>query len=175
MPEQPNFFLILAGSLCQAWVRLYTAAVPDREKTRRVEEVKSDLWEQSHQPTTRPTSTAVHILLRLIRGIPADLIWSATASAGQPRSGVREGGLPRQVFRLLTPVYVVFVMIVVVFNLPVHQTAIELHVLKGSGAAIISLTVGSRLMQKNLGVGLLVGVPGLLWLPRILEYVLATT
>jgi hypothetical protein len=60
------------------WVRLYTAGLPPEIREVRRAELESDLWEQEHEAAAadgRPTKTAMQVLHRLVRGIPADLCW----------------------------------------------------------------------------------------------------
>jgi hypothetical protein len=60
------------------WVRLYTAGLPSEIREARCAELESDLWEHEHEAVTavgRPTKTAIQVLHRLVRGIPADLAW----------------------------------------------------------------------------------------------------
>lgn len=72
--------LILARviHMTRHWVRLYTAGLPPEIRKVRREELESDLWEQEHEAAAadgRPTKTAMQVLHRLVRGIPADLCW----------------------------------------------------------------------------------------------------
>jgi hypothetical protein len=72
------FALSVASKLPGAWVWLYTADLPERSRTRRQLEVRSDLWEQlaeSRSAGSDEDATAVHILARLLAGVPADLFW----------------------------------------------------------------------------------------------------
>ena len=60
------------------WVRLYTAGLPPEIREARCAELESDLWEQDHEAAAadgRPTKTAMQVLHRLVRGIPADVSW----------------------------------------------------------------------------------------------------
>jgi hypothetical protein len=64
--------------LTRRWVRLYTAGLPPEIREARRAELESDLWEQDHEAAAagvRPTMTAMQVLHRLVRGLPADLSW----------------------------------------------------------------------------------------------------
>lgn len=70
--------LAQAQVLVLAWVRAYTARLPADVRDRRREEVAADVWEQSHEAMVRGASAralAAHVLLRWLRGVPADLTW----------------------------------------------------------------------------------------------------
>ena len=64
-----------AASLVRGWTRLYTSRLPASVRERRRAEVESDLWEsQQHQDGCTPAA-ALHVLARLLLGIPDDLGW----------------------------------------------------------------------------------------------------
>src|SRR5215467_8094597 len=64
-----------AASLVRGWTRLYTSRLPANVRERRRAEVESDLWE-SQQPEDGCTpAVALHVLARLVLGIPDDLGW----------------------------------------------------------------------------------------------------
>ena len=57
----------------QAWVGLYTGALPAETGERRRLELESDMWEQLHDPAeTRP---GLALMGRWVRGVPSDLWW----------------------------------------------------------------------------------------------------
>lgn len=60
------------------WLRLYTAGLPTDLRTRRKEELESDLYE--HQADRRreyasSVRVGFEVLGRVVRGMPADLVW----------------------------------------------------------------------------------------------------
>ena len=60
------------------WVQLYTAGLPADLRDTRREEIDADLWEQVREAAlmARPISTLrSQIALRLVLGVPADLLW----------------------------------------------------------------------------------------------------
>ena len=64
--------------LTRRWVWLYTAGLPAEVREPRRAELESDLWEQEQEAGAagcRPTTTALHVLRRFMRGIPADVSW----------------------------------------------------------------------------------------------------
>jgi hypothetical protein len=77
---------ILRGAiaLVRLWTRVYTAGLsPDLREARRAE-IESDLWEFQQDPVAdRDLHPSVHVLVRLMLGIPDDLRWRAVhASVG---------------------------------------------------------------------------------------------
>jgi hypothetical protein len=63
--------LRLAIALVRAWTYLFTVGMPHRVRQWRRAEIACDLWEQSHD--RRPA--AGQVIWRLLRGIPADILW----------------------------------------------------------------------------------------------------
>ena len=78
--------LELAIAVVRMWTRLYTARMPPGLGAARRAEIESDLWE-FHQDriTRRGLHPIVHVLVRLVLGIPDDLCWRAAhVSAVRP-------------------------------------------------------------------------------------------
>lgn len=68
--------LRFALTIVRVWTTLYTSGMPDGLRETRRAEIESDLWESQHD--RRPESDlggGVQILLRLLRGVPDDLLW----------------------------------------------------------------------------------------------------
>lgn len=60
------------------WTLLLVRGLPERVARDRFDEIASDLWEQQHDAAARgrrAVPTAASILLRALRGVPADLQW----------------------------------------------------------------------------------------------------
>ena len=55
----------ITATLVRAWTRLYTVGMPREWRDQRRAEIESDLWESEQQDA----------IVRLIRGMPADLGW----------------------------------------------------------------------------------------------------
>jgi len=64
-------FEFAAGAV-RLWTRLYTWRLDPDVRSRRVAEIESDLWEGRH---ATPPLAAWEVVVRLGRGIPADLSW----------------------------------------------------------------------------------------------------
>ena len=78
-----------AIALTRSWTSIYTRGLPSGLRDRRCDEINSDLWEHRRQAGAQgetSTGTALHILLRLFLGAPADLVWR-TETAAAVRSG----------------------------------------------------------------------------------------
>jgi hypothetical protein len=68
--------LRFALTIVRVWTTFYTSGMPDGLRETRRAEIDSDLWESQHD--RRPESdlgVGVQILLRLLRGVPDDLLW----------------------------------------------------------------------------------------------------
>lgn len=79
-----------------AWVSAYTAGLPAEVRDRRRGEVASDMWEHAREADTRghgERSFRAHVLLRLLFGMPADVIWRMEQEWLAARKGRQE---PRQ-------------------------------------------------------------------------------
>jgi hypothetical protein len=63
-------------TLVRAWTALYTVNMPRALADVRRAEILSDLWEYTHDPQRAGDLVAAcHVLLRLIRGVPDDVLW----------------------------------------------------------------------------------------------------
>ena len=68
--------LRFALTIVRVWTTLYTSGMPDGLRETRRAEIESDLWESQHD--RRPESdlgVSGQILLRLLRGVPDDVLW----------------------------------------------------------------------------------------------------
>lgn len=68
----------IATAVALAWVRIYTLGLPDAVRSRRIEEIHSDTWEQwsdQRDANMGAAEIGAQTLSRLIRGAPADLLW----------------------------------------------------------------------------------------------------
>jgi uncharacterized protein (TIGR03435 family) len=80
------------------WTWLYTHGLSHEDRTRRRREIESDLWEYEADHREKPPAVyAVHLLLRLVLGIPDDIAWrvkqASQSSALTDRSVVLAGRL----------------------------------------------------------------------------------
>lgn len=67
-----------AGDIARAWTRLYTIGLAEAVRERRALELESDLWEHEADrfgEQAAPALVGVEVLGRMVRGIPADLLW----------------------------------------------------------------------------------------------------
>ena len=70
--------VVAAHQLVRGWVWLYTLGLPLETRNARRTEIDSDLWDQAHTwGVHRPSTSgdASSVLLRCLRGVPADLLW----------------------------------------------------------------------------------------------------
>ena len=72
--------LPLAAALVRAWTFLYTCPLDSEVRDARRAEIASDLWEFQHDDANSgDISSALHVLTRLVFGIPDDVTWSVGA------------------------------------------------------------------------------------------------
>lgn len=64
-----------AAALVSTWTRVYTWRMDAWRRDVRRAEIESDLWEFEHDSNARGLSPAVHVLARLVIGIPSDVCW----------------------------------------------------------------------------------------------------
>jgi hypothetical protein len=73
-----NPLLFCAIELVRGWTRFYTLQMDPACRDDRHAEIESDLWE-FHEDTRRrgypPAAIGAHMVLRLVLGIPHDLLW----------------------------------------------------------------------------------------------------
>jgi hypothetical protein len=74
------WFAELAVALVRIWARIYTTGMRTEIRERRRAEIESDLWESLHDAESARRSS-VHIVIRLARGIPADVFWRVEHAA----------------------------------------------------------------------------------------------
>ena len=93
--------LAAANLLVRGWVWLYTLGLPLETRHGRRSEIDSDLWDQAHAwDAQRPTTPGGYssVLLRCLRGSPADLLWRFGEARTHPSS--TEGRTARQTFTM---------------------------------------------------------------------------
>jgi hypothetical protein len=68
-----------ATAIVRTWTRLYTWRLPTFARDTRRAEIDSDLWEFAHDcQRDRGVAPALHVIARLIAGIPDDVSWRAS-------------------------------------------------------------------------------------------------
>ena len=68
-----------SSAIVRAWTRLYTWRLPSLARDTRRAEIDSDLWEFAQDRGTAPSAaSALHVLARLIVGMPDDVSWRAS-------------------------------------------------------------------------------------------------
>ena len=66
----------------RGWTRLYTWRMPPAQREARRAEIESDVWEfEQDTPQCRSISPSVHMLIRLLAGVPDDLRWRMDQAA----------------------------------------------------------------------------------------------
>ena len=66
-----------AVAVVRAWTRIYTWRLPPDLREARRAEIESDLWECQQDQNERGLTSAMHVFIRLMMGIPDDLGWRA--------------------------------------------------------------------------------------------------
>ena len=85
--------LPFAARFVRWWARAYTLGLPARDRDARVAEIESDTWEQfEFARSTRNSNRLVslHVVARLLLGIPMDLSWRLSQS-GAERNALETG------------------------------------------------------------------------------------
>jgi hypothetical protein len=73
MSSRPFRFVL---EVVRTWTRLYTSGMPPVLRDSRRAEIESDLWEFQRDPAAMGgSSPTIHILVRMVIGILADLCW----------------------------------------------------------------------------------------------------
>lgn len=68
-----------SSAIVRTWTRLYTWRLPALARDTRRGEIDSDLWEFTHDhERDRRVAPALHVIARLIAGIPDDVSWRAS-------------------------------------------------------------------------------------------------
>jgi hypothetical protein len=78
--------LAYAVALVRLWTRFCTRGLSWDIRESRLEEIESDLWELQHDPVSRGVSPAVHVLARLVMGVPSDVWWRFEQASVEPES-----------------------------------------------------------------------------------------
>jgi hypothetical protein len=73
--------LRVAMTLVRVWSYLYTCGMSSEAAVERRDEIASDLWELQHDSSWRGVSPAMHVVARLLAGIPDDLVWRVECAA----------------------------------------------------------------------------------------------
>lgn len=85
-------------SLVLRWNRVLVRGLPPSIADDRFAQIVSDIWEQRHAEFGSVARASRSILLRTLRGLPADLLWRHAAlttsrAAGAPAPRHRHGGM----------------------------------------------------------------------------------
>ena len=76
------FILSLSAGSARLWVHLYTTGLPAGIRQGRRAEIDSDLWEQVECGDAATVSTAGHVFLRMLLGMPSDIAWHLAELGG---------------------------------------------------------------------------------------------
>ncbi|HUF51963.1 MAG TPA: hypothetical protein VMN60_14155, partial [Longimicrobiales bacterium] len=79
----------IASAIARVWVGAYTIRMPAALRNDRRGEIEADLWDQQQEaspPGGPPVLVALHIVLRIILGMPDDLAWRVEASDQKDKS-----------------------------------------------------------------------------------------
>jgi hypothetical protein len=62
-------------ALIRGWTRIYTFRVPAPIGQQRRDGIESDLWESQHDPDGGAFAGARQLAIRLVLGMPSDVVW----------------------------------------------------------------------------------------------------
>lgn len=87
--------LSVSTSITSRWAGFYTRKLPAAQRDDRLSEIESDLWEHAscgRHDDRSEADIAFEILLRMLKGVPADLLWRRTVALRA--AGHRAGTAP---------------------------------------------------------------------------------
>lgn len=158
-----------ALALSRGWTALYTLGLSDVTRERRRGEIDSDLWEHRSTATLegdREVDIGFDIFVRMLLGMPADLLWRLEASRSRVHRS-RNGALRMlsKLFAVITSVVSGFAGVFFIYvafgrtsngaeGFAVPLLAAGLALLVGTVAAFWSVRLGSILV--GTGAGLMV-------------------
>jgi hypothetical protein len=85
-----RWLLVFAIALTRSWTAVYTRGLPPDVRAERREEIDCDLWHQQRLADLERepvTGTAIEILVRVVLGIPSDLLWRLEAGSTSQTTG----------------------------------------------------------------------------------------
>lgn len=94
----------VAAGLALRWTALYTRRLPEDQRERRRGEIASDLWEHERAARAageRPVAVATDIVLRVVRGMAADIVWRWSSLRGRGAGNALNGRLVVMLNRLV--------------------------------------------------------------------------
>lgn len=94
----------IAGCLATRWTALYTRNLPADIRDRRRREIASDVHEHTHAAQAAgepPVAVAIDIVLRVVRGMAADVIWRWSTLRGRGVGSALPGRLVVMLNRLV--------------------------------------------------------------------------
>lgn len=101
---------LFASNIARLWLRIYCFGLPAAARARRSLELESDLWEHERDCLERqlsPGIAGVEVFSRVIRGMPADLLWRFQLEGPQMNIRIpweRAMGLSLLVLVVLAPI-----------------------------------------------------------------------
>ena len=156
-----------------AWVRLYTVGLPAQMRSDRRNEIQSDVWEHAQADANAGRAggmTAFGIGIRALLGMRADLAWSTDVALAHPvsPSGMRLRG----VYLTLAPGYVLFAGATAALHAAGFVAELPLALTATTAIAVASVSLGAWLLPRLPRTGAVVGVPGVVWLVDIAQYLI---
>jgi hypothetical protein len=118
-----------AIALVTGWTRLYTTGLDPATKQRRRAEIESDLWEFHEDARRRhylPAEIATHMVLRLVAGLPHDVLWRVESVDETSRAWGRAAWLTAHaagVSACVAAAYVLFLVTYFVSLMPLPDSA----------------------------------------------------
>jgi hypothetical protein len=80
---------VVATWLTRRWTAVYTSGLPEGDLWARRAEIESDVWEHvafDRQTAEKSIDTGFEILMRMLLGIPSDLLWRHSTRAAAKRA-----------------------------------------------------------------------------------------
>ncbi len=154
-------FPTLPVRLVRGWVRLYTAGLPADLRDARREEIDADLWEQARDAAlmARPTNTLrSQIALRLVLGVPADLLWRFDKATNRSST---EGRPTMETFAMRSPLGRATLAVMALLVVATIAVVVVHQIDRNGSTEIISRGLLNVLYTASVAVGLVLTASGL--------------
>ena len=143
----------ITSGLARQWARIYTMGLPTEIKTARLDEIDSDLWEQTQDASLvsrQSNSVTKQMLGRMLFGMPDDLSWRIECSKESGRGDYMY--MARYLIRPRTYINLVAVLISMAVLLPVGIAAFVTAVVASVVPPVLLSSVFTfRLTELNFG------------------------
>ena len=154
-------FVVATHRFVRGWVRMYTLGLPIETRSARRTEIDADVWDQTHAWDLHGPSTPggpSSVLLRCLRGMPADLLWRF-AEAPTHRNST-EGRSAMQTFTMRSSIGRATIILTALLVVATITFTVVHQIERSNGTQIINQGLLDALRYSLLAVGLVLTVSG---------------